>query len=167
MDEEQRLKLKDMIKVNDTKDFTAKIRKLKHSSLIRDDVQTYLDLCKKYPKSLNERFFKEMCDKKCSFLVQNYTDIYIKLIKKELDLNILASLLNVLKDIEDGKMDQHEASFKVGKVLKELYIDTALRKGAKIDAAEERKKNKDKNKLVKKPKKISYSDFKRRELSEK
>lgn len=166
MDEDQRLKLKEMIKTNDAKDFTSKIRTLKHSSLIRADVQTYLDLCKKYPKSHHERFFKETCNKKCAFIAKNYTDIYIKLTKKELNLDILTSLLNILKEIEDGKMDQHEASFKVGKVLKELYIDTALRKSAKIEAVEDRKKNRSDKKVVKKPKKISYSEFKKKHLFE-
>ena len=94
--------------------------------------------------------------------MKNYTDIYIKMIKNELNLEILNSLLNVLKEIEDGNMDQHEGSFKVGKVLKELYIDTALRKGAKLDAAEERRKEKaNKGKPQRKVKNISYADYKR------
>ena len=162
MDDSDRLKLKEMIKANNTEDFTEKIRTLKHSAMIRADVQAYLDLCRKYPKSQNDRFFKESCNKKCAFMMRNYTDIYIKMIKNELNLEILNSLLNVLKEIEDGKLDQHEASFKVGKVLKELYIDTALRKGAKLDAAEERRKAKaNKGKPQKKPKNISYADYKR------
>jgi hypothetical protein len=162
MDDSDRLKLKEMIKANNTEDFTEKIRTLKHSAMIRADVQAYLDLCRKYPKSQNDRFFKETCNKKCAFMMRNYTDIYIKMIKNELNLEILNSLLNVLKEIEDGKLDQHEASFKVGKVLKELYIDTALRKGAKLDAAEERRKVKaNKGKPQKKPKNISYADYKR------
>jgi pyruvate kinase len=36
-------------------------------------------------------------------------------------------------EIEDGKVDQHEASFKVGKKLKEIYIDSALKKSDKLD----------------------------------
>ena len=129
MDDSERLKLKEMIKANNTEDFTEKIRTLKHSARIRADVQAYLDLCRKYPKSQKDRFFQESCNKKCAFMMKNYTDIYIKMIKNELNLEILNSLLNVLKEIEDGNLDQHEGSFKVGKVLKELYIDTALRKG--------------------------------------
>ena len=33
----------------------------------------------------------------------------------------------ILKSIEDGNCDQHEGSVKVGKLLKELYIDSAMR----------------------------------------
>jgi hypothetical protein len=39
----------------------------------------------------------------------------------------------VLKNIEDGGVDQHEASFLVGTLLKELYIDSALKKAEKLD----------------------------------
>ena len=164
MNNDDRLKLKEMIKANNTEDFTEKIRTLKHSAKIRADVQSYLDLCRKYPKSHKDRFFQETCNKKCAFMMNNYTDIYIKMIKNELNFDILNSLLNVLKEIEDGKLDQHEGSFKVGKVLKELYIDTALRKGAKLDAAEERRKAKAaKANPAKKPKKISYADFKKQQ----
>jgi len=167
MDDSERLKLKEMIKANNTEDFTEKIRSLKHSSRIRADVQTYLELCRKYPKSHKDKFFQETCNKKCAFMMNNYTDIYIKLIKGELNLGILNSLLDVLKEIEDGKMDQHEGSFKVGKVLKELYIDTALRKGEKLDAAEERRKAKAaKKNPVRKPKNITYADFKRQRENE-
>ena len=160
MDDNERLKLKEMIKANNTEDFTDKIRTLKHSNLIRADVQAYLELCRKYPKSHKERFFQESCNKKCAFMIKNYTDIYIKMIKNELNFDILNSLLNVLKEIEDGKLDQHEGSFKVGKVLKELYIDTALRKGAKLDAIQDRKKAKNAKKQTK-PKNINYAEFKR------
>ena len=41
-----------------------------------------------------------------------------------------------LEQIEQGKIDQHEASVKVGTHLKELYIDSALKKAEKNDAKE-------------------------------
>ena len=34
---------------------------------------------------------------------------------------------------ENGELDQHEGSFIVGKILKEIYIDSALKKAEKID----------------------------------
>ena len=36
--------------------------------------------------------------------------------------------LDVLRQIEDGKVDQHEGSVLVGKILKELYVDSALKR---------------------------------------
>ena len=46
---------------------------------------------------------------------------------------ILFQFLDVLKNIEEEKIDQHEGSFKVGKLLKEIYVDSALRKAKKLD----------------------------------
>ena len=33
----------------------------------------------------------------------------------------------MLKEIEDNKIDQHEASVKIGKILKKLFIDSAMK----------------------------------------
>ena len=64
-----------------------------------------------------------------------------------------------LKKIEDGELNQHEGSYLVGKYLKEMYIDSALKTREKIEAKEKNKK------VPKKPvtnvvKNISYKDFK-------
>ena len=70
---------------------------------------------------------------KCTFLFTYYTDIFNKIRKNEIDLKILFRFLDVLKEIEDGDLDQHEGSFVVGKLLKEMYIDSALRKADKLN----------------------------------
>jgi hypothetical protein len=59
-----------------------------------------------------------------------------------------------LKNIETGKTDQHEASFKIGKLLKEMYIDSALKQAEKHDRNE-------KKKPPRKEKKISWDQFKK------
>ena len=38
---------------------------------------------------------------------------------------MLNNFISCLKEIEDGKVDQNEASVKVGTILKEIYIDSA------------------------------------------
>ena len=73
----------------------------------------------------------------CPFLYKSYTDIYNKVRKDEIDLNLLNRFLNVLQQIENGEVDQHEGSFIVGTILKEIYIDSALRKSDKLDADRE------------------------------
>jgi hypothetical protein len=77
-------------------------------------------------------------------------------------LNILFQLLHVLKLIEDGKLDQHSGSFEVGKLLKSIYIDSALKKADHSD------KNRDKHSKtahahapVLPPKKITWAEFKK------
>ena len=43
-----------------------------------------------------------------------------------------------MRRIEDGEIDQHEGSFLVGTLLKELYIDSALRKADKLNADDDK-----------------------------
>jgi len=77
--------------------------------------------------------------------------------KDEVDLKILFKFLDVLREIEDGDLDQHEGSFVVGKLLKELYVDSALRKADKLN--EEHEKAKPVEKVVE-PINISWKQFK-------
>ena len=151
MNDEARLKLKNMINEFNPEETTQKIRTLRHSDIIKDQVNVYLQLKKQYSR-VSQETFKTMCKKKCEFLYTNYTNLYNKLIKDELDLNILFQFVDILKQIEVGKLDQHEASVKVGQILKELYIDSALR---------EDKKRVTKNHKYRKAKKMSWSDFKK------
>ena len=130
-----RLQLDKMIQANDAADNTSQIRDLKHSMLIHADVATLLNLKRDYARlaKTNPDQFDMMCVNRCTFLFNNYTDIFNKVKKDEIDLSILGKLLGVLKMIEDGKVDQHEASVEVGKLLKQIYIDSALKKSEKLD----------------------------------
>ena len=135
MSDGDRLKLQQMIKVNDVENNTEVIRKTKHSALIRLNVDILEKLKKEYSEMYEKDFsrFDNMAVDKCNFLFMNYTDIYNKLIKNELNLEILYNFLDALEMIEKGDVDQHEASVKVGSYLKELYVDSALKKEKKLD----------------------------------
>ena len=160
MNNVERLNLQKMINENDVKDETENIREKKHSSLIRDDVMRLVELKKKYFRleKTNPGEFEKICITRCIFLFNNYTDIFNKIKKNEIDLSILTKFLDVLKLIEDKKIDQHEGSFKIGKYLKEMYIDSALKKSEKLD-----KKYGNKEKEVK-PKNISWKQYKEQNL---
>jgi hypothetical protein len=80
----------------------------------------------------------EECMNVCSFLFTYYTDIFNKVRKDEIDISILNKFIDVLRKIEDGELDQHEGSFLVGTLLKELYIDSALKKAEKIEENSEK-----------------------------
>ena len=135
MNHMDRIQLEKMIQANDAEDNTAQIRDLKHSALIHQDVGTLLNLKRDYARlaKTNHEQFDMMCVNRCTFLFNNYTDIFNKVKKDEIDLEILGRLLGVLKMIEDGKVGQHEASVEVGKLLKQIYIDSALKKSEKLD----------------------------------
>lgn len=149
MNSKERLDLKKLINESDCENNTEKIRQLKHSELIFKDIQSFLSLKLQHE---NDPDFKDQCMKKCSFLYQYYTDIFHKLCNNELNLVLMERLLNTLAQIEQGKVDQHEASVIVGKLLKEIYIDSALAKSKKIDEA---------NQITyKESKAISYKEYK-------
>jgi hypothetical protein len=65
----------------------------------------------------------------------------------------------VLKQIENGKLDQHEGSHKVGKLLKTLYLDSAVRKADKLN--HERESGEE---ARPEPKNISWSEYKKKNL---
>ena len=160
LDQETNLNLKKMIKEYNAEDNTEKIRKLKHSQLIKDQVTIMLELKKKYAR-LDKAMLNKMIDSKCNWLFLNYTNLFNKLKKNELNLKILGYFIDTLKEIEDGKLDQHVASVKIGEILKKLYIDSALQHKEKLENSEKRKK-----KNVRRAKKISWSQFKEQQLQE-
>ena len=92
------------------------------------------------------------------FLYSNYTNIFNKIIKDNLDLNLLNNFLTVLKKIEDGECDQHEASVIVGNILKELYVDSAIRKEQNREKRDKKRKKKDNKR---KKKNISWLEYKK------
>lgn len=126
INEGERLILKRLIDENECENNTETIRKLKHSSLIRDDITKLL-----YLKQNNDINF---CRDNCSFLFTNYMDIFNKIYKNELDLSLMWRLLGTLEMIENGTVDQHEGSVIFGKILKEIYIDSAIRQGNNLNS---------------------------------
>lgn len=163
------LNLKQMIKDNDVQDFTNNIREKCHSQLIKNDIIQYLEISNKYSRlqKTNNEQFKTICRSQCSFLYNNYTDIFNRLINNTLNLTIFDNLLNILHKIETSEVNQHEASYLVGKYLKELYIDSNLRSEKLHD--DKKRNNKKNKKITKKPldhKNISYSQFKQMQNNE-
>lgn len=136
MDDKQRLQLANMIKVNSVEDQTDLIRNLKHSQVLRNEINNMILIKAKYRG--NETKITEECISECGFLYAYYTDIFNKVKKDEINIGILNKFLDVLRQIEDGQLDQHEGAFLVGTLLKELYIDSALKKAEKLDETSER-----------------------------
>tara|TARA_B110000444_G_scaffold9490_2_gene8186 strand:- start:3682 stop:4185 length:504 start_codon:yes stop_codon:yes gene_type:complete len=161
LDNQQKLDLQNMISANETQDVTETIRTNKQSNLLRQDIKQLVFLKNKYSRlaKSNPNEFDNICINQCQFIFNNYTDIYNKIKIGTLDLVIMDKFLNVLKQIEDGELDQHEGSYLVGTHLKELYIDSAMKNQVMLDANDRKKK------VPKKPvnseKKISYKDFKK------
>lgn len=157
MNSDQQKILNEMIKENNTQDNTQAIRDKKHSELIRKDISKIQNLKRKL-KTKDFRTLDNEASKQCGFLFTFYQNIYNKLLKDEINIKIMYSFLDELEGIEKGKQTQHEASYKIGMLLKQLYIDK------KIDTKLEEKhiKNNEKKQssvILEKPKKISYEEY--------
>jgi len=123
MDDNARLKLQQMIQTNNVSDQTGLI--------LRTDVQTMIRLKQQFNN--DTYLLNETAQKECYFLFFNYTDIYNKIKKDDIDLTILFQFLDVLQKIENNEIDQHEGSFEVGTLLKKIYVDSALKKAKKLN----------------------------------
>ena len=155
MDEKQRLHLQKMIAANNVEDQTESIRRLKHSGILRNDLNNMVMIKAKYRDDPDKIHLESMNE--CNFLFTYYTDIYNKVRKDEIDIQILYQFLEVLKKIEDGLLDQHEGSFQVWTLLKKLYVDSALKKAEKLD-----EENKNTKEEPSKPSvKINWKQFKK------
>lgn len=162
MNDLERLNLQKMVHANDAENNTSLIRSLKHSKKILDEVNLLLNLKKAniHLSKSDPDEFDSLCVNTCNFLFNNYTDIFNKVKKDEIDLDILLRLLNVLHAIEEGAVDQHEGSFEVGKILKEIYIDSALKKAEKLNVDTHIKED------ILPAQNISWSEYKKQSTTE-
>ena len=154
----ERLNLKKLISESNCENNTESIRQLKHSVKIRDDIRRLEKLKVKRIdlRNSNPEEFFELAQSECNFLFNNYMDIFTRVMKDELDLNIMTRLLGVLKMIEEGKVDQHEGSVLVGRILKELYLDSAVKRADNLD----RERNSEKIEPME-CKNISWAEYKK------
>lgn len=159
MNEDQRLQLQKMISANNVEDYTGLIRQLKHSHVLRENVNNLMLLKAKYPNEEDKDALHLEAMLECNFLFTYYTDIYNKIRKDEMDLTILFSAFDVLRDIEDGKLGQHDGSYKFGLLLKEIYVDSALKRAEKLNAETGETEKEYKGPQVE----ISWAEFKQKE----
>jgi len=130
MNSQEKLLLQEMIQANNVEDQTQTIRNLKHSTLLKNDVIKLLDIMKN-TKDHSEIHIEAMME--CNFLFTYYTDIYNRIRKSEIDIDLFYQFLEILSKIEDGIIDQHEGSFEVGTILKKIYVDSALKRSEKLE----------------------------------
>ena len=154
MDPTQRMQLDRMIRESKAGDNTQIIREKRHSGRIRRDVGIIEELLAQVP-ALSDEQVDDVASRRCGFLFANYTDIYNRLRKRQLDTKLLHKFIDALQDVEEGREDQHSASFQVGKILKEIYVDSALKRQAAID-----EKDADMQDPPKEPEAVTWREFK-------
>lgn len=135
------------------------IQNKKHSSIIREEIEKLLQI-KKENKNLSPKELDEKCSSSCFFLFKNYTQIYNLFVKKNLDYSIFDELLKNLEKIENGEISQHDASVKVGQLLKSIYIDNVVKEKNENDLQYEKDKEETKKQQLNTIKDISWKEFK-------
>jgi|UniRef100_A0A6C0JCX2 hypothetical protein len=160
MNSNEKRQLEKLIGENDVVDNTALIREVKHSDLIKKDI-IKMNILHETCGDLRERnivAFHEKTREECSFIFTHYTEIYHKLKNREIDHSLLMRFVGILKQIEDGNLDQHEASYSVGTVLKEIYIDSALKDAERLDSQTDNQTTKQ----TEPAKSISWKEYRRK-----
>lgn len=127
-----------MSNAEDYQDNTEHIRRVKHSFKILHDIRV-IEQLKRANRDVYENDktrFRDMAIEHAAFLFTNYTDIFNRLLKDELNLAIMIRVVKVLEMIEEGKVDQQEGSAIVGKLLHELYVDSNNRMTQHLEEAD-------------------------------
>lgn len=150
MNGEQRITLDKLIKQYDCEDTTKLVRKLKHSTKIRECIN---DLVKLKANTPSYEEFKRQSLSVATFLYDNYTNIFNWFVDGQLNLEIMDKFLVMLSKIENGELDQHEASYNIGMLLKDIYIDNRINVG---DLEEED----DEDKYIQPKHDVSWKEYK-------
>ena len=127
MNNNEKNKLDELKKGNDQYvDNTDNIRKLKNSSLIKNDVAIILKHKHNW-KTTNKPLNIDSLKDQCSFLYNNYQSIFDKLVDcNDWDIKLLFKFIKKLEDIENAVCNQDEASYDIGTLLKNIYIDPVI-----------------------------------------
>ena len=153
----QGLDMKALMESDDYVNNTDRIRELKHSEKILEDIGKLCEIRKKHPnmQMMDEQGYNELCRNTTPFLYNHYTDIFNKVVKDELNMEMMVRFIFILKQIEEGVIDQYDASVKVGTILKEMYVDSAMRRGDNLDKLHESEAP-----TFVEPVKMSWAEFK-------
>jgi hypothetical protein len=126
---DERINLQKLVGQFESEDNTQHIRQLKHSGKIRHDINQIQRLKLGSDVTITSDQAMEVAP----FLYSNYTDIFHRVVKGDLNLEIMDKVLSILGLIETGQVDQHEGSVLVGRLLKEMYLDSAVRRADRLD----------------------------------
>ncbi len=128
MNEYERQKLQKLIVENNVEDNTQLIRELKHSTVLLNNINLLLKLKSDHAELAknNPAEFNTMCGQSCKFLQFHYPAVFDKVKDDTINTEFLFKLIEQLQAIENGEIDQHDASYAVGKLLKQIYIDSVI-----------------------------------------
>ena len=120
--------LKKMAESSKFVDMTDRIRDVKHSGQLKKSIYHLMEFKKRHLGLLtsNKPLFEETLMREDNFLFLNYMELYTTLLKTDVEPDIMNAVLTCLEQIETGECNQHEASVRVGTLLKSIYIDKVI-----------------------------------------
>lgn len=125
MTEKQKFQLNEMIAQYNPVDQTELIRQLKHSAIMRQEVQLLTSIQRDFfhedLQDPTHSIIRMKIQEQCPLLNTYFGGVVTKMLTGEFDVTILYRLIDVLGEIEKGTINQHEASFLVGTILKNIY----------------------------------------------
>jgi hypothetical protein len=155
IDEKMTRELDNLVSDTNIQQSTEMIRERKNSSKIRNCVNELIKIKKDYSRLSYERI-EDIAKSRCHFLFVNFNNIFYKLLKDEIDLSLLFKFIAILEKIERSELNQHEASFQVGTILKKIYIDSSIKKNEKLDKVDKKKEKRVEKKLSNK---LSFNEW--------
>jgi hypothetical protein len=124
MDNKQKAQLQRMIEEYGVQDTTQDIRDAKQSSILLKELHEFERF--RRTSRLSKYMFAEKARTILSYWHTNYKSIFDKIVMNEINMDILNTFVLTLKQVEDGNLNQHEASFKIGSILKQMYVDSKI-----------------------------------------
>ena len=119
-------------------DNTDYLRSERRSVILRIETLKMERLKRSYKGDIKSEEFAELCRHECHFMFTHFSMIFNKMLKDVLDLRLFFNILETLRNIENGVINQEEGSVIVGKMFAEIYLDSAKREGEKRDEEMER-----------------------------
>ena len=127
--EDEQSKIQELItNQTDYVDNTDDIRERKASEKLLIEIRNFEVFEQKNKELKKDNFveYVEKCKKICPYLNVHFNGIFNYLLKENINYDIMAQFLYVLKMIEDGKMTQQDGSGAIGKILGQIYLDPAV-----------------------------------------
>lgn len=120
-------------------DNTDGIREAKHSSPLLADIRRMAKLRTKH-SSLRETSLDDylaVFQRECKYLYTKFPDVFDRVVKNDMNLEVFEKIIMILKLIEDGKVNQSEASALVGKLSQKLFFGGVANTSEKSGLSEE------------------------------
>lgn len=125
MNDQHREKLAELIREHKPDDNTDYIRDNPRSDVLRNEVTQLAYIRRDHPNADQDEL-QTLYQTHCPYLYHNHSGVLQSLVQGKVHTDMLHTLLQSLKRVELGELDQHEASFEVGQALKEKYIDKVI-----------------------------------------